>query len=169
MLPTSAPRGCFTGIRHGDAAAARTRKPVRSCRCSRSMPCSCSNSRVQGAGAPRRVTGRQFRRGTGDDLLVVEATVLQERDGREFVDHQLRVGRTGIAVLAHQIEVLVLEADRLFRVLGDPLREEDHAVQLPLSEIDRYANGRAGRFVPGNLADVAAFCQPFPTSPHLRA
>jgi len=37
-------------------------------------------------------------------------------------------------------------------------------VQLPLSEIDRYANGRAGRFVPRNLADVAAFCQPFPTS-----
>lgn len=113
---------------------------------------------MQGAGcrapgAPRRVTGRQFRRGTGDDLPVVEATVLQERDGREFVDHQLRVGRTSIAVLA-QIEVLVLEADRLFRVLGDPLREEDHALKLPLGEMDRYANGRAGRFVPTNLAEV---------------
>ncbi|MDJ0932237.1 hypothetical protein [Breoghania sp.] len=52
--------------------------------------------------------------------------------------------------------MLVLEADRLLRILGDPLREEDHAVQLALTQVEGNRDGGAGRLVPGDLEDAVA-------------
>ena len=64
-----------------------------------------------------------------DDVFPIWSRILQEGDRGEFVDDELGRGRPRIAVLAHQIKMLVLKADGLLRIFFDPLRKEDDSVQ----------------------------------------
>src|SRR5260370_38367320 len=50
--------------------------------------------------------------------------------------------------------MFVLEADRLLRILSDPLRKKDHAMQPAFNEVDGDADRRPRRLVPGHLKDV---------------
>src|SRR5438128_2564466 len=55
-----------------------------------------------------------------------------------------------IAILAHEIQVLVLIADGLFRCLGNPEGEENHPVHLAPGCIHCKADCRPRRLVPRN-------------------
>ena len=57
----------------------------------------------------------------GDDVFVVDAHELDEVDGGELRHDVDRVGRAGVSVRAHLVEVLVLVQHRLRPVLSDPL------------------------------------------------
>lgn len=54
---------------------------------------------------------RQFARRAINDLVIIRATVANEGDSGELVNHFRRVGRAGIAIRIHQRNMVVLEAD----------------------------------------------------------
>lgn len=91
---------------------------------------------------------RQFARRAINDLVIIRATVANEGDSGELVNHFRRVGRAGIAIRIHQRNMVVLEADGFFRVIHDPAREENSAVEQFVAQVDDQADVGAGRFGP---------------------
>ena len=50
--------------------------------------------------------------------------------------------------------MVVLEADSFFRVIHDPAREENSAVEQFVAQVDDQADVGAGRFGPGDFVDT---------------
>ncbi len=88
------------------------------------------------------------RRPAGDDALVISAAILHEGDLGKLVDDEDRISRPGVTVLAHQVDLLVLEADDLLGLQLDPAREEGRAMGAVLIEVVGDADAGAGRLVP---------------------
>lgn len=51
--------------------------------------------------------------------------------------------------------MVVLEADGFFRVIHDPAREENSAVEQFVAQVDDQADVGAGRFGPGDFVDTS--------------
>ena len=54
--------------------------------------------------------------------LIIHAAIFDERNCRELIDHEFRVSRPGIAQASHFVQMVILEADRVLRIVGHPAR-----------------------------------------------
>ena len=61
------------------------------------------------------------------------------------------IGRPRVPVLAHQVDLRVLEADDFFGLQLDPAREESRAMGAVLVEVIGDADASSGRLVPRDL------------------
>ena len=76
-----------------------------------------------------REIGWQFARGAGNNAFIVLSALAYKCDGGKFINHLGRIGRSFGAVLFHQWDVVVLEANGFFGVVNNPARKENGAVE----------------------------------------
>ena len=100
------------------------------------------------------VVRHAFVRCFGDDVVVVLAGLSDIGDRRELGDDVFWVCLVLLAGFVHEVDVLVLVADRDFRMLFHPFREEDDAVDFFLVRHEVECDIRACRLRPRDFVDA---------------
>src|ERR1035437_7141150 len=78
---------------------------------------------------------RQLVGWTSNNILTINSYVLNQSDTGKLIHDQPRIGWARIAIGAHQIQMIVLKANRLHGIFSNPAREESDTMTLHLIEV----------------------------------